>query len=154
MNEALPFETYPGRGRQLIEPIGAGDNGRQSYCLRFQQVTGQHKCAYCGMDLVDTFEHWLQMCLDNVVPVGVCSALKIQTRWRHDALNKVLCCSACAGFTSRYMPEFRPAPIGPDNLEAFCDLRDRTFEDRKEKITARRNQERDFYETALTKALK
>ncbi len=45
----LPFDSYPHRGRALLGKVASG-NCHHGYGLKFRQVTGQTKCAYCGHD--------------------------------------------------------------------------------------------------------
>jgi 5-methylcytosine-specific restriction endonuclease McrA len=140
----LPFDSYPGKGRKLLGPVSRG-NCRHEYGLQLQRLTGQTHCAYCGISLVDTFEHWLNMAVDHVIPTSTCNAMAIREEWRDDYSNRVLCCTACNTFVNRYKP---PVAKRPSNLEEFFDLRDDIFEDRKKRILERREQEERFYQTA------
>lgn len=129
-----PFDDYPGAGRDLLGRVG-GANCRHEYGLRFVRKTGQTKCAYCGVDFAGSYETWLTMALDHVVPTSVCRALGIKDKWADDCINKVLTCSACNSFRNRYSLPDEP-PIGED-LTAFLDLRDRVFAERKALILER-----------------
>jgi len=84
-----PFESYPGHGRQLLGRV-RGSNCRGGYGPELMKKTRQTACAYCGMSLIETYEAWLQMQLDHVVPVGVARALLISADWYEDYLNRVL----------------------------------------------------------------
>ncbi|HEX5323197.1 MAG TPA: hypothetical protein VFW40_05375 [Capsulimonadaceae bacterium] len=139
----MPFESYPCSGKVLLGRSASG-NCRSGYGLDFQRKIGQTSCAYCGMSLVDTFEQWLQMALDHVVPASVCRGLGIHPEWYDDCINKVLACAACNTFGNRYKPPAETAC--PTTLEAFCTLRDRIFADREERIETRRELERVYYE--------
>jgi len=138
----LPFIAYPHHGRQLLGPA-KGDTCRRGYGLAFMQKTGQTACGYCGLDFAASYENWLTMALDHVVPVSVCRALNLPLEWQEDCVNKVLACAACNGFRNRYQPS--GPVVSPSNLEDFCDLRDRIFVERKKLIAASHEQERGFF---------
>src|SRR5438270_13369266 len=125
----LPFDSYPGLGRQLLGRA-PGANCRHEYGLTFMRKTGQTVCAYCGVDFSSSYETWLTMALDHVVPVSVCKALEVPDTWREDCSNRVLACAACNGFRNRYALPFEV--VLPLTLEAFFDLRDKIFAERKD----------------------
>ena len=137
-----PFDEYPSGGRV---PLGMvkGANCRHEYGLQFMKKTHQTKCAYCGLDFAASYEAWLTMALDHVVPVSVCRALGIPAEWQEDITNKVLACAACNSFRNRYRS---PADVEcPQTLDAFYNLRDRIFTERKKAILERHESERDFF---------
>lgn len=137
-----PFDTYPGGGNELIGKCGGG-NCRRGYCLKLQQLTGQTACAYCGVSLVDTYEHWLLMCSDHVVPAGTGKSFGIPTVWLEDYCNRILCCSGCNGFKNRFCLPVES--IVPTDLKGFVQLRDSIFGARKALILATVEAEREFY---------
>lgn len=125
--------------------LGRASQGscRYNYGLKHQQMTGQEECAYCGMSLVDTFEHWLQIALDHVIPRSAATKLGIPAEWIEDYSNRVLCCGACNTLDNRCLtPEDALCPL---DEEEFFNLRDRMFLFRKERIALRRDKERNFY---------
>jgi 5-methylcytosine-specific restriction endonuclease McrA len=139
-----PFNEYPGKGRKLLGRVSGG-NCHHEYGLKFMRRTGQRKCAYCGVDFTSSYEVWLTMALDHVVPVSVCASLGIPVDWREDISNRVLSCAACNGFRNRYtVPEAVPKPR---TLDEFYDLRDRIFAERKKLITESHRAERRFFES-------
>ena len=125
--QTLPFHAYPHRGQELLGAV-TGANCRHEYGLRFLQITGQHTCAYCGLNLVETYENWLTMALDHVVPDNVCKAWGLPHNWKEDYSNRVLCCTACNTFGNRYTPKEYTCPT---TLEEFYAVRDRIFLERK-----------------------
>ncbi len=139
-----PFASYPHNGRTLLGPV-KGDTCRNGYGLKFMQKTGQTKCAYCGLDFVESYENWLTMVLDHVVPVSVCRALNLPVEWQEDCLNKVLACAACNGFRNRYKPS--ASIVIPSSLVEFCVLRDRIFAERKQLIAQSHKKERAIFAT-------
>lgn len=138
----MPFDNYPGQGRMLLGHV-SGANCRREYGLQFMRKTGQTTCAYCGIDFVSSYLTWLTMALDHVVPARVCDALGVAKEWREDCSNKTLACAACNGFKNRYKPTI--ALELPLTLEAFFNLRDHIFAERKQLIAARHVDEQAFY---------
>lgn len=138
----MPFDQYPGAGAELIGKCG-GANCRHEYGLKLQRLTGQTSCAYCGLSLVDTYEHWLLMSVDHVVPTKTGLALGINKLWLEDYCNTVLCCAGCNGFRNLY--KLAAAMVAPTEVASFIELRDVTFATRKDLILAAREKERDFY---------
>jgi len=139
----LPFDEYPEGGRRPLGRV-SGAVCRRGYGVEFMRLTGQTKCAYCGVDFAGAYETWLAMALDHVVPVGICATLGIPEDWREDWSNRVLACAACNGFCNRYAPE--AGVERPATLDAFYDLRDRAFTERRESTTETREAERMFFE--------
>lgn len=140
----MPFETYPMGGRELLGS-GSGGNCRHEYGLKLQRLTGQTGCAYCGLSLVDTYEHWLMLSVDHVVPTVTGTLLGIPREWINDFCNTVLCCAACNGFGNRY--ELPAGSVMPTSLGQFCELRDATFSSRRPLILACHEKERAFFDS-------
>ncbi len=135
-----PFASYPRQGREpLGRPRDLTGACRSGYGLGLQRLTGQASCAYCGMSLVDTYEHWLLMSVDHVVPRGEALRLGVAATLYEDAINLVLCCAGCNGFGNRYRCEAMPQ--GSWALDEFLALRDRVFADRFQQIARRRTRE-------------
>ena len=65
--------------------------------------------------------------------------------WVLDAINVVAACGACNGYFNR------DPVIGevPTTLDAFCDLRDKVFLERKARIGERRASERAWFEAKI-----
>lgn len=135
-----PFASYPGNGRQpLGRPRDTTGACRSGYGLGLQLLTGQTACAYFGLSLVDTYEHWLLMSVDHVVPRGEARRLGIAATQYEDAINLVLCCAGCNGFGNRYRCEAIPRPNWI--IDEFVALRDHVFADRYQRVANRRAQE-------------
>lgn len=137
-----PFDSYPRGGRILLGKV-IGSNCRHGYGLKFMQITGQTKCAYCGLDFSASYGNWLQMALDHVVPKSVCASFNLDSEWTEDCSNKVLACAACNGFNNRYKPS--PNIVRPESLDEFFNLRDHIFNERKPPILQRREEEQQFF---------
>jgi len=139
----LPFDSYPRGGRKLLG-MTTKSNARQGYGLDFMRLTGQRKCAYCEVDLTGSYEYWLTMVFDHVIPASVCKRAGIPLTWCEDFSNTVLACAACNGFCNRYRPSKEVPRV--ESLEEFYILRDNVFEERKKLIALRREVEREFYD--------
>ncbi|MCA0455749.1 MAG: hypothetical protein LCI00_17365 [Chloroflexi bacterium] len=144
-NEMLPFENYPDQGRMLIGRV-RGSNCRHGYGLEFMQLTKQTTCAYCGTDLATTYESWLTMALDHVVPRDTCVRLQVCEEWYEDYSNRVLSCTACNTFGNRYQPEQFECP---STLEAFYHWRDSVFIARRKNILEKHKEERAYFDQKL-----
>jgi hypothetical protein len=135
-----PFANYPGHGRQpLGRPRDTTGACRSGYGLGLQRLTGQTACAYCGVSLVDTYEHWLLLSVDHVIPRGEALRLDIPMALYEDAINLVVCCAGCNGFGNRYRCEAPPQAHW--TLDEFVALRDHVFADRLQRIAIRRGRE-------------
>jgi len=142
----LPFEKYPGKGRELLGKYEMLKKKlrREVYEILFQWC-GQDSCAYCGMDLLETFERWQSLTIDHVIPEGTGAQKGIRDEWLQDLSNTVLCCSPCNRYNNRY--QLPPAVVPPESPAAFFDLRDRVFTERKELAAKRRAEGREEYQT-------
>src|SRR5205807_3637420 len=54
-------------------------------------------CAYCGRDLAESYEAWLNLSVDHVVPRNAI-AVGVPEEWIEDLLNHVTCCRVCNEF--------------------------------------------------------
>jgi hypothetical protein len=140
----LPFTAYPGGGRELLKRR-PGFNTRHADGPEFMRITGANRCAYCGLDFTASFENWLTMVLDHVVPQSVCKDMGIDPSWVWNYSNAVLACSACNGFCNRYKPTENCSESM--SLSGFYDLRDRIFVERRNLILPRREKERADFES-------
>jgi hypothetical protein len=140
---AVPFDAYPEGGRALLGKPKWGDGtARRSYGVKALKWCG-YRCTYCGLPM-SSFEGWLQLSIDHVVPQQM-QSVGYPTEWVLDAINVVAACLACNGFFNR------DPVIGdvPTTLEAFCDIRDRVFVERKAQILERRAAELAWLETNI-----
>jgi hypothetical protein len=137
---ALPFESYPLGGRVLLGKPKWGDGtARRSYGVKALEWCG-YRCAYCDLPM-STFEGWLQLSIDHVIPQQMQGA-GYAAEWVLDAINVVAACMACNGYFNR------DPVLGelPTTLEAFCDIRDRVFGERKARILERRATEHAWFD--------
>jgi HNH endonuclease len=138
-----PFDRYPHEGRVLLGRR-SGENARRGYGLRLQQITGQHDCTYCGVDLIGDYYRWLLLSVDHVIPVGEAKRLGIPLDFSEDLINLVLSCSACNGFDNRYKVPRNPQPSW--TLDGFVELRDDVFAERRPRIAALHARDLVFFE--------
>jgi hypothetical protein len=138
-----PFDDYPNNGKAPL-PIPRGTNCRRGYGLDFMRITKQTRCAYCDeVDFTASYRAWLEMTLDHVVPVSVCKERGIPISWRDSSSNRVLACAACNSFRNRYRPSsFLQAP---DSFQAFLEIRDSIFLERKTLIAKAHQEDRAFF---------
>lgn len=139
--DALPFDRYEGGGRvRLGKPRLGNATARSGYGPPVFAQCG-YRCVYCGLDMLATFENWLQLSVDHVIPRQM-RERGYDASLIEDIQNLVTCCRACNDFGNRYtVPESPPATD-----EAFFDLRDQVFRERKGRILAKRDEERATYE--------
>ena len=142
-NPELPFAAYPEKSGELLRRP-SGNGARHGYVLDLQRLTKQDSCAYCGVSLVDTFEHWLLICGDHVVPKSECNRLGVPKDWRDSCSNLVLCCRGCNEFDNYYSLSWDENP-GNWTIQRFKSLREKVFLDRKARILRRRDEEIAFF---------
>jgi hypothetical protein len=137
----LPFDGYEGAGRRLMgpRPVGGGSSRRGYGVPVFEQCGWA--CAYCGVDLADSYELWLGLSVDHVVPSSLV-AKGYPKEWIEDVANKVTCCRHC----NEFLNQFRVTGDQPSTLEAFFDLRDRTFREKRKWVLQRHVAEREWYD--------
>lgn len=140
-----PFDTYPSEESELLKPLKGTDNCRHGYGLNLQKRTGQTRCAYCGISLVDDYYHWLLLAVDHAVPASAGKPLGIPPDMLEGLVNKVLVCSGCNGFDNRYAVA-NETPRANWTLREFIELRDRVFSERKLRIAERRAREMSFFD--------
>ena len=139
-----PFDKYPKEWSLDPPPQREGSNCRHGYGLKLVRETGQTRCAYCGLPLWDSYEHWLLMAVDHVVPIQAGKGIGIDEKWLASWANCVLACSVCNLFRNRFKFDRQAKP---STWAEFLKLRDETFDKRKkevEKIDPHR-QECEFY---------
>jgi hypothetical protein len=141
----FPFDQYPYDGVNPL-PKHSETNARHGYGLELQKITGQNYCVYCGISLVDNYYHWLLLSVDHVIPISECKRLEIPEIWAKSYSNLVLCCSGCNGFDNRYKLDVSQYNMNW-TFKEFCNLRNKVFQERQERIQYCRNKELQFYNT-------
>ena len=138
-----PFQSYPMNGRGLLGRRSV-TTSRRGYGLALRQLTGLGDCAYCGLDLFGSYEHWLLLQVDHVVPTTMGKRLGIPFDWLEDYANLVLACSACNTFANQF--DDRSVTEAPKSVEQFFDLRDKAFVARRPLILGCQKKEREFFD--------
>jgi len=136
----VPFDCYEGGGRRRLGRPKQGDlTARHGYGPPVFQQCG-YLCVYCGLDMGASFENWLQLSVDHVIPRQMARA-GFPAELVEDITNLVTCCRACNEFGNRYIVT---APAPTSDAE-FYELRDQVFIERKSMILAKREQERTLF---------
>ena len=138
----MPFERYEAGGRRLLgKPPGGDGSSRRGYGLAVFVQCG-FTCVYCGYEMADAYEAWLNLSIDHVIPAGDGRRLSYPPEWIEDVANLVTCCRACNEFLNGY----RVSDAAPPTVEKFFDLRDAHFERKREWVIARHATERAWYD--------
>ena len=142
-----PFDDYPGGGYSILRTL-TGGNARQGYG-HWLVEHGQTSCAYCGMSLVDSYQHWLLLTVDHVIPVSDSDRkhghrLGIRRSWHESYSNIVLACSGCNGFRNRYQIPLEERRESWEESE-FFEFRDKVFQEKKDRVADARTSEISFY---------
>ena len=141
-----PFEDYPNAGQTILKKMGR-TNTRREDGLWLMDHTKQTCCAYCNLSLVDTYEHWLLVNVDHVIPTKECELLGIPKEWYHSFSNTVLACFGCNLFDNRYQIEWQQSRSSNEwTVPMLVALRDKVFQERRQRIQDRRADEVRFYE--------
>jgi len=142
--DALPFERYEHGGLRPLEiPSGRDGTARHGYGPRVFAACG-YRCAYCGFDMAATYEAWLNLSVDHVVPAHLVK-LGWRREWVLDLFNLVTCCRACNEFLNGY----RVVDVAPPAaVEDFVIIRDRVFREKFAHAGHRHVAERARYEAA------
>jgi Holliday junction resolvase-like predicted endonuclease len=137
----LPFDGYEGDGRRLlgIPPLGGGSSRRDYGIPVFEQCGWA--CAYCGVDLSETYESWLGLSVEHVVPRNLV-AVGYPSEWIEDLVNQVTCCRHCNEFLNQY----RIAAPPPTTVDEFFDLRDQVFREKRRRALDRHRVERGWFQ--------
>lgn len=135
---------------KIVKPEPA-DNGncRHGYGKPIVAHWGA-SCAYCGKDMASSYDAWLSLSVDHVVPV---CALKDcgpnRDRWIESLANRVPCCRACNEFLNGYRVDAdRAAEVVDDS--SFLTLRSAVLSEKRERALARHQTERAAYERWLS----
>ncbi len=143
----MPFVNYPRGGRELLE-VRVKETTRARREKRVQRIFEMCKgqCVYCGIDLSSSYESWLYLSVDHVIPK---EAVKIWDEekygeWIYDMSNCVLCCRACNDF-SNYYKNYYDIEAPPKDKSQFFDMRDEIFCAKREYVIKKHQEERAWY---------
>ncbi len=137
MSATTPFEGYAGKGRVLIgSPENRDGSCRHGYGPPVFNQCGRW-CVYCGRDLFENYEAWLDISVDHVVPRST-AWYQQRKQYIEDLINLVTCCRACNEFLNQY-PCDAPEPV---TVEEFAALRDQVFQKKRQLAQTRHTKER------------
>jgi hypothetical protein len=138
----LPFERYRGGGRQLLGRAASGDGTcRRGYGPPVFSECGMD-CAYCDRNMGESYESWLNVSIDHVIPSEAVKRLGWPREWVEDIANVVTCCRACNEFLNGY----RIADPPPVTVDMFFELRDQHFSAKRTWVIERHVRERESFE--------
>jgi 5-methylcytosine-specific restriction endonuclease McrA len=133
-----PDDAVPG---WLGKPAQGDGTCRGGYGLAVVERYGA-RCAYCDRDLAATYESWLDLSVDHVVPRNGKSA-GIPDEWIEDLHNHVPCCRAC----NEFLNGFRVTVAVPDDIAGFLALRESILEAKRIHALKRHRTEREKFDT-------
>lgn len=139
----LPFDRYSGNGKELLGRLKqGGGTSRHGYGLRVFDQCGT-SCVYCDRILDDSYESWLDISIDHVIPKSKNRTPWYSERkdWIEDLANIVTCCRACNEFLNGYRVKWDL----PKNESEFFDLRDKAFVEKQNCARKRHQKERTLY---------
>jgi len=132
--------------RTITNPPVTGDGtARHGYGVPVFEQCG-YACVYCGLDMLTTYEAWLQLSVDHVVPRQMIAA-GYPKLWIEDMANLVTCCRSCNEFGNH----FRLDDAVPASPAGFFDLRDRVFVQRRARLALAHARERRAYEKTCSR---
>ena len=122
--------------RALLSPIPwSKGSSRTGYGVPVFERIG-YSCLYCERDMKATYEDWLDLSVDNIVPYNLIE------KWIDDLSNAATCCRHCNEFLAR----FKLDSSAPKSLKEFFDLRDKVYLQKKELALSRHEEERAWFE--------
>ena len=100
-------------------------------------------CASCGRELGASYESWLDLSIDHVIPTETVKRLGWPREWVDDLMNLVTACRACNEFLNGYRVNDAP----PATIEEFSALRDHHFAAKAAWVVERHARERGWFES-------
>ena len=135
-----PFDRYDQGGKQLLGKPRTGDGScRNGYGPPVFHQCGRH-CVYCDRDLASTYESWLNISVDHVIPCSV-GWYGDHPEWIEDTINLATCCRAC----NEFLNQFKCTEGVPTSLEEFTTLRDKVHSAKRIMAQRRHLQEKERY---------
>jgi len=134
----LPFGRYAGGGERLLGELRNG-SCRYDYGPPVFDQCGT-VCVYCFRELGESYEMWLNLSVDHVVPAGTPWEGEAAD-WLQDVINCVTACRACNEFLNGY----RCKATQPKTIAEFTAIRDQAFREKLLAAEARHAEEREGY---------
>lgn len=140
----LPFARYRDAGlKPLGIPKGGDGTARHGYGPPVFEVCG-YSCVYCGFDMSQPYQAWLNLSVDHVVPSHTVKS-QWPNAWVLDLFNLVTCCRACNEFLNGYR---MGATAVATTIEDFVAVRNRVFREKFEHAAQRHRVELERYQKA------
>ena len=137
----LPFSRYKNGGSEELGKPRSGDGtSRHGYGADVLEQCGT-ACVYCGRELAEPYEAWLDLSVDHVVPAETIKRLGYLSQWVDDLINLVTCCRACNEFLNGY----RVREPAPESLNEFLNIRDQAFGEKRRRARGCHERERETY---------
>jgi len=141
MSTTAPFERYKDQGRVPLGSPKTGDGtSRHGYGRDVFKQCGW-SCVYCERDLLESYESWLDVSIDHVIPQSTAWDGSAKA-WVKDIFNLVTCCRACNEFLNQHTVR-NPEPA---TVDEFTTLRDQVFAEKRKKARKRHDEERVRFE--------
>jgi 5-methylcytosine-specific restriction endonuclease McrA len=137
----LPLSHYDKSAELELPRCTSTGNCRLGYGVPVIEHWGT-SCAYCGKDLLASYDAWLDLSVDHVVPACVLKQWGPDYGpWIGSIANVVPCCRACNEFLNGY----RTTEEAPSDGPAFLQLRKRVLAEKRELALKRHQQELTAY---------
>lgn len=130
--------------RMLYEKPKPGNGTcRHGYGREVFELRGT-RCAYCDRELGGSYESWLDLSVDHVIPQSYAKNLPKEGKdsWIGSKANLVPCCRACNEFLNKFAVKEK-APTSPAE---FLQLYKLVFARKREQAERRHQEEKRFYE--------
>jgi len=133
---------FPHNIKDLNAKLRTG-SARHDYGLQLAEMTNWNgECAYCTRDLISTYESWLHLQVDHVIPRYLAKHnYKSVKKWIESIPNCVICCAACNAFLNKFEVDADP----PKTADDFFSIRNQIFTKKKNQATERHKKECEMY---------
>jgi len=98
---------------------------------------------------MSSYEAWLDLSVDHVVPRNVVKRLGYPIEWVEDLVNLRTCCRAC----NEFLNQFKVADAVPTDLGSFVALVAATLEAKREWVMRRHVSERAWYDEWMSSSI-
>ena len=138
-----PLEHYTNSTEVKPRPhVANGANCRNGYGVPVIKYW-EPSCAYCGKDLMESYDNWLDLSVDHVVPICCQKTWGPECReWIESMANAVPCCRAC----NEFLNGFRAPETAPASESEFISLRNKELARKREHALQRHQQEQAAFE--------
>lgn len=125
----------------LFAPMRLDGSCRRDYGPPVVRSTST-KCAYCERDLFASYEAWLNLSVDHVIPSSTKWADSPAAAWLNSLANFTTCCRAC----NEFLNGFRCSVPPPSTREEFLVLRQEVLAQKAAQAKVRHERELQLFE--------